>query len=211
MVNNKSFPEFCNYQTGPYMESLKNYNLPDFILKLVAKECNSDLSEKGRTEKKLQSMNQMAINLLYHIFVKCDDKKSEKYSLYRFYAYVSSMYYKCEVLINEIIPGASGKNHLVPVAVKENEMYIAVAFNKDEGKEVTKKNILKFYNIVDDIKKGIHGTQLIDAIFCSSVGFKGEALVNLEYLNDKRDKDPETKINFKTSNFENRIYSLINC
>ena len=43
---NKNFPDFGNRQTGPHIETLKNYALPDFILKLVAKECDSDLVEK---------------------------------------------------------------------------------------------------------------------------------------------------------------------
>ena len=85
-MHNKNFPEFGNQQTGPYVESLKNYALPDFILKLVAKECDSDLSEKGRTARKLQSMNQSAIELLYKIFVKCDNDTSDKDAQYRVYA-----------------------------------------------------------------------------------------------------------------------------
>ena len=208
-MHNKNFPEFGNQQTGPYVESLKNYCIPDFILKLVAKECDSDLVEKGRMNNKLQSMNQSAIELLYKIFVKCDKDNLDKYAEYRFYAFVSSMYHKCEVLLNEKIQGASGKNHRIPVAIKENEMYISIAFKKNEGKQVTKKDTTKFYDIVDDIKKGVYGTQLVDAIYCSSGGFKGEAVVNLENLSNNRAKDPEAKINFKIANFENRIYSLI--
>lgn len=206
-MNNKNFPEFGNQQTGPLVESLKNYALPDFILKLVAKECDSDLSEKGRTDKKLQSMNQTAIELLYKIFVKCDNDSSKKYSQYRFYAYVSSMYHKCEILINEAITGGSGKKYLVPVAVKENEMYIAIAFNKSKDTAVTRQEIKKFYNISDDLKQGEQGIQLVDFIYCSSAGFMGKALVELENINEKRSKDPETKINFNMAKFENQIYS----
>jgi hypothetical protein len=87
------------------VESLKNYALPDFILSLVAKECDSDLAKRGRTDKKLHSMNEESLELLYRVFVKCDKNKSGQYARYRFYAYVASMYYKCEVLINEILPG----------------------------------------------------------------------------------------------------------
>ncbi|MCH7757273.1 MAG: hypothetical protein IIA19_02165, partial [Thaumarchaeota archaeon] len=94
---NNNFPEFGTSQVGPHIETLKNYALPNFVLELVAKECNSDLSEKGRMDKKLQSMNQKAIELLYKIFVKCDKDNSEKYAQYRFYAYVSSIYHKCEI------------------------------------------------------------------------------------------------------------------
>ncbi|MDH3617940.1 MAG: hypothetical protein OEM89_04355 [Nitrosopumilus sp.] len=210
-MNNKNFPKFGNQQTGPYIEALKNYALPDFILKLVAKECDSDLSEKGRTDKKLQSMNQSAIELLYKIFVKCDNDNSEKYAKYRFYAYVSSSYHKCEILIDEMIPGNSGKNHKIPVAVKENEMYIAIAFNKSTKRAVTKKEIQKFYDISADIKQGEHGTQFIDSIYCSTSGFMGKALVQLENLNEKRSKNPESKINFNLANFENNIFSSIRC
>jgi hypothetical protein len=206
-VHNKNFPEFGNQQTGPFVESLKNYALPDFILKLVAKECDSDLSEKGRTDKKLQSMNHNAIELLYKIFVKCDEDTSKKYAQYRFYAYVSSIYHKCEILINEMITGGSGKKYLVPVAVKENEMYIAIAFNKSTDIAVTKQEIKKFYNTSNDLKQGERGMQLVDFIYCSSAGFMGKALVELENTNEKRSKDPETKINFNLAKFENQIYS----
>ena len=93
------------------LESLKNYALPDFILALFARECNSDLAERGRIDKKLHSMNEESIELLYKIFVKCDKNESGQYAQYRFYAFVASMYYKCEVLINEVMPGKSGKNY----------------------------------------------------------------------------------------------------
>ncbi len=40
---NKGFPSFGMSQAGSFVAALKNYNLPDFILALVAKDCNSDL------------------------------------------------------------------------------------------------------------------------------------------------------------------------
>ncbi len=46
---NKGFPKFGMSQAGAFVAALKNYNLPDFILVLVAKECESDLLERGRT------------------------------------------------------------------------------------------------------------------------------------------------------------------
>jgi hypothetical protein len=52
---------------------------------------------------------------------------------------------------------------------------------------------------------------LVDAIFGSSSGFKGEALVELEKLSKIRGADPENQLNFKTANFENRIYSVTKC
>lgn len=208
---NKGFPKFGMSQAGAYIAALKNYNLPDFILELIAKECNSDLLERGRIDDRLQSMNDQALELLHKIFVDCEEDEAGKFAQYRFYAYVSSMYHKCEVLVNETIPGVSGKNHKLPVAVKSNGMYIAVANNKATGKPVNKRDATKFYNIVDDLKKGDHGTQLTDAIFGSSVGFKGDALVELERLSKDRGDDPETKLNFKTANFENNIYSVTKC
>ncbi len=208
---NKGFPKFGMSQAGIYAAALKNYNLPDFILELVAKESNSDLLERGRIDDRLQSMNDEALDILHKVFVDCEEDDAGKFAQYRFFAYVSSMYHKCEVLINETIPGASGKNHKVLVAVKSNGMYIAVASNKATGNAVSKKETIKFYSIVDDIKKGDHGTQLSDAIYGSSVGFKGEALVELENLSKSRKKDAENKLDFKTANFENNIYSVLKC
>ncbi len=210
-MTNKGFPKFGMSQAGAFVAALKNYNLPDFILELVAKECKSDLNERGRIDDRLQSMNVQALNALHSIFVDCEEDEAGKFAQYRFYAYVSSMYHKCEVLINETIPGISGKNYKIPVAVKSNGMYIAVAFNKATGKPITQKETTKFYSIVDDIKKGDHGAQLTDAIYSSSVGFKGDALVQLDELSKSRKKDAENKLNFKTANFENNIYSIIKC
>jgi hypothetical protein len=208
---NKGFPKFGMSQAGSFVAALKNYNLPDFILVLVAKECKSDLLERGRIDDRLQSMNDRALELLHHVFVDCAEDEAGSFAQYRFYAYVSSMYHKCQVLINETIPGASGKNHKVPVAVKSNGMYIAVAFNKAIGKPINKREVTKFYTIVDDIKKGDHGTQLGDAIYGSSVGFRGEALVELENLSKSRNQDAEHKLDFKTASFENNIYSVTKC
>ena len=206
---NSNFPEFCTLQVGNHLESLKNYALPDFILALVAKECKSDVAERGRIDKKLHSMNEESIELLYKIFVKCDKNESGQYALYRFYAYVASMYYKSEVLINEVLPGKSGKNYKVPVAVKSNGMYVSIAVNKDIGKQVNKRDTTKFYNMADDIKKGEQGTMLYDAVYASSVGFNRDALVELERLDEARTDDSENKLNFKAAYFENDIYSTI--
>jgi hypothetical protein len=207
----KGFPSFGMTQCGSFVAALKNYNLPDFILTLVAKDCNSDLLERGRIDDRLSSMNDAALELLHKVFVDCEEDEVGKYAQYRFFAYVSSMYHKCEVEINEAIPGKSGKNHKIPIAVKHNGMYIAVGFNKPNGHTVSKRDIIKFYEIVNDVKNGEHGTQLVDGIFGSSSGFKGEALVELEKLSKIRDADPENQLNFKTANFENRIYSVTKC
>ena len=90
-------------------------------------------------------------------------------------------------------------------------MYIAVAQNKATGNPVNKKEISKFYDMVDDIKKGDHGTMLTDGIYGSSVGFRTEALVELEAMSKSREDDPENMLNFKTANFENNIYSVTKC
>jgi len=207
----KGFPSFGMTQCGSFVAALKNYNLPDFILTLVAADCNSSLLERGRIDDRLSSLNDAALELLHKVFVDCEEDEAGKYAQYRFFAYVSSMYHKCEVEINEAIPGKSGKNHKIPIAVKLNGMYIAVGFNKPNGHTVSKRDIIKFYEIVNDVKNGEHGTQLVDGIFGSSSGFKGEALVELEKLSKIRDADPENQLNFKTANFENRIYSVTKC
>ena len=211
LMANKGFPSFGMSQAGAFVTALKNYNLPDFILKLVANDTDSELLERGRISDRLQSMNDTALELLNAIFVECKEDPKGKFAQYRFFAYVSSMYHKCEILVNESIPGKSGKNHKIPVAVKSNGMYIAIAFNKPTGNPVNKKYLTAFYDIADDVKNGIHGTQLTDAIYGSSVGFQGDALVELEKLSKSRKQNPEDKLEFKTANFENRIYSVTKC
>ena len=208
---NKGFPKFGMSQAGSFVAALKNYNLPDFILVLIAKECKSELLERGRIDDRLQSMNDDALHLLHKIFVDCEEDDAGKYAQYRFFAYVSSMYHKCEVLVNETIPGKSGKNHKILVAVKNNGMYISVAQNKATGTPVNKKETNRFYEMVDDIKKGDHGTMLTDAVYGSSVGFRPDALLELKELSKSRDNDPENKLDFKTANFENNIYSVTKC
>jgi len=208
---NKGFPKFGMSQAGSFVAALKNYNLPDFILVLIAKECKSDLLERGRIDDRLQSMNDDALHLLHKIFVDCEEDDAGKFAQYRFFAYVSSMYHKCEVLVNETIPGETGKNHKILVAVKNNGMYISVAHNKAKGNPVNKKETNRFYEMVDDIKKGDHGTMLTDAVYGSSVGFRTDALVELKELSKLRDNDPENKLDFKTANFENNIYSVTKC
>ena len=208
---NKGFPKFGMSQAGSFVAALKNYSLPDFILVLIAKECKSELLERGRIDDRLQSMNDDALHLLHKVFVDCEEDDAGKYAQYRFFAYVSSMYHKCEVLVNETIPGVSGKNHKILVAVKNNGMYISVAHNKATGNPVNKKETNRFYDMVDDIKKGDHGTMLTDAVYGSSVGFRTDALVELKDLSKSRDNDPENKLDFKTANFENNIYSVTKC
>ena len=208
---NKGFPKFGMSQAGAFVTTLKNYNLPDFILVLVAKECKSELLERGRIDDRLQSMNDDALELLHKVFVDCQEDPAGKYAQYRFYAYVSSIYHKCEVIVNDTIPGATGKNHKIPVAVKNNGMYIAIAYNKATGNPVNKKELTKFYEMVDDIKKGDHGTMLTDGIYGSSVGFRLDGLKELESLSESRTDDPENMLNFKTANFENNIYSVTKC
>jgi hypothetical protein len=207
----KGFPNFGITQSGAFVAALKNYNLPDFVLALVAKDCNSTLLERGRIDDRLTSMNDESLELLHKVFIDCDEDSSGKFAQYRFFAYVSSMYHKCEILTDETIPGKSGKNYKIPIAVKNNGMYIAIGFNKPIGNTVSKKDIIRFYQIAADVKNGEHGTQLTDAIYGSSVGFKGESLVELERLSKEREDDPEYALNFKAANFENRIYSITKC
>ena len=53
---------------------------------------------------------------------------------------------------------------------------------------------------------------LTDAIYASSVEFKGESLVEIERLSVARNNDdPGKKLNFKTACFENNIYSIAQC
>ena len=71
---NKGFPKFGMSQAGAFVAALKNYNLPDFILVLIAKECKSELLERGRIDDRLQSMNDDALELLHKVFVGCEEQ-----------------------------------------------------------------------------------------------------------------------------------------
>lgn len=211
MVVNKGFPTFGLSQAGAHVMTLKNYNLPDFILEMIVKECGSGLLEKGRIIDRLQSMNDDALNMLYDIYVECKDDPEGRFAQYRFYTYISSMFHKCEIMVDEAIPGRSGADHNVQVAVKQHGMYIAVASNKTKGAPVSRNDTAKFYDTVDDIKGGEHGTQLAEAIYGSSVGFRSDALRELRRLIKARSKDAEDAIEFKTANFENSIYAVTKC
>ena len=208
---NKGFPKFGMSQSGTYVTALKNYNLPDFVLGMVAKDCNSELQTKGRIDDRLQSMNDEALRRLHSVFVDCADDGAGKFAQYRFYAYVSSMYHKCEVLVNESVPGASGKSHRMQAAVKSSGMYVAVATNKATGNPVNRRETARFYDMVADIKDGEHGTMLIDAVYASSVGFREDAVAELARLNKDRPGGPEDRLDFKAANFENNIYSVTKC
>ena len=207
----KGFPNFGITQSGAFVAALKNYNLPDFVLALVAKDCDSELLERGRIDDRLTSMNDRSLELLHKVFIDCEEDSTGKFAQYRFFAYVSSMYHKCEILTDETIPGKSGKSYKIPIAVKNNGMYIAIGFNKPIGNSISKRDVNKFYQIAVDVKNGEHGTQLTDAIYGSSVGFKGESIVELEKLSKETENDPENILNFRVANFENRIYSITKC
>jgi len=61
----KGFPSFGITQSGAFVAALQNYNLPDFILVLVAKDSNSELLKRGRINDRLSSMNDAALELLH--------------------------------------------------------------------------------------------------------------------------------------------------
>ena len=45
------------------------------------------------------------------------------------------------------IPGKSGKEHKVPIAIKSNGMYMAIAFNKATG-NANKKDVKNFIKLL---------------------------------------------------------------
>ena len=208
-MTNKGFPEFSRMQDNAHVEILKNYTIPDFVLKMIAKKCDSGFAEKGRYHAKLESMNDKSIEMLYDIFIQYKNDDAGKFTQYRFYTYVASMYPKYEILINESIQGVE-KNHKVAVAVKNGGSLVAIAENKPTGNPINKKDITKFFDVITDVKDGEYGTTLSDAIYCSSVGFRPDALVELESLKESRGIDPENIIHFKTVNFDENMYSTVN-
>ena len=111
---NQGFPRFSRMQDNAHIEILKNYTIPDFVLKMIAKTCDSGFAEKGRYHAKLESLNDKSIEMLYDIFVQYKNDNAGKFIQYRFYTYISSLYPKHEILINESIQGVE-KNHKVEV------------------------------------------------------------------------------------------------
>ncbi len=208
-MTNKGFPQFSRMQDNAHVEILKNYTIPDFVLQMIAKKCDSEFAEKGRYYAKLESMNDKSIELLHEIFVQYKNDDAGKFTQYRFYTYVSSLYPKCEIIINESIQGLQ-KKHKLPVAVKSNGSLVAIAENKPTGNSINKKDITKFFDVTSDIKNGEYGTTLSDAIYCSSVGFRPDALVELGSLKESRGVDLENIIHFKTVNFEDNMYNTVN-
>ena len=206
---NQGFPRFSRMQDNAHIEILKNYTIPDFVLKIIAKTCDSGFAEKGRYHAKLESMNDKSIEMLYDIFIQYKNDNAGKFIQYRFYTYISSLYPKHEILINESIQGVE-KNHKVEVAVNNNGSLVAIAENKPTGNAINKKDITKFFDVINDVKNGEYGTTLSDAIYCSSVGFRPDALVELESLKQSRGVDPENIIHFKTVNFQDNMYSTVN-
>ena len=77
----KGFPNFGITQSGAFVAALKNYNLPDFVLSLVAKDCNSDLLERGRIDDRLSSMNDAKL-LNYCIGSSLTAKKIQKVNMH---------------------------------------------------------------------------------------------------------------------------------
>jgi hypothetical protein len=205
---NQGFPQFSRMQDNAYVEILKNYSIPDFVLQIIAKTCDSGFAEKGRYYSKLESMNDKSIEMLYDIFVLYKNDNAEKFIQYRFYTYVSSLYPKCDVLINKSIQGLQ-KKHKVSVSVKSNGSLVAIAENKPTGNSINKKDVTKFFDMITDVKNGEYGTTLSDAIHCSSVGFRPDALVELESLKESREVNPENIIHFKTVNFEDNMYCIV--
>ena len=206
---NQGFPRFSRMQDNAHIEILKNYTIPDFVLKMIAKTCDSGFAEKGRYHAKLESMNDKSIEMLYDIFIQYKKDNTGKFIQYRFYTYISSLYPKHEILINESIQGVE-KNHTVEVTVNNNGSLVAIAENKPTGNAINKKDITKFFDVINDVKNGEYGTTLSDAIYCSSVGFRPDALVELESLKQSRGVDPENIIHFKTVNFQDNMYSTVN-
>ena len=206
---NQGFPQFSRMQDNAHVEILKNYTIPDFILKMIAKTCDSEFAEKGRYHVKLESMNVKSIELLYDIFIQYKNDDAGKFTQYRFYTYVSSLYPKCDILINESIQGKH-KKHKVAIAVKNSGSLIAIGENKTIGNSINKKDITKFFDVINDVKNGEYGTTLSDAIHCSSVGFRTDALIELESLKKSRCIDHENTIHFKTVNFEDKMYGIVN-
>src|SRR5207245_5793416 len=120
------FPTFGASKTGTYVSTLKNYNLPPFILEKVAADCKSDLIKKGRIEERLQSMNDAALELLHKVFVDCAEDSDGVFANYRFFASISSMFHKCESVLTNRFPGCFDNQPKLLFLVRKNEVRLHV-------------------------------------------------------------------------------------
>jgi hypothetical protein len=175
------------------VSQLANYNMPHFVLEMVAAKCNSELVKKGKITTILSSMNESALTLLHKIFVQCEDDDTGEFSDFRFGVFVSSKVH-AKLMFDQTINGKSGVAYKVKVAVFGDQGLIAVGENKPTGEKVSSEELLRFSEMVKDISKSNDGQNLLYGFYGSSVGY--EKGFSKAFVGNKKTKAPANKYGY---------------
>jgi hypothetical protein len=155
------------------VSQLANYTLPQFVLEKVASRCGSHLARKGKIKTILDGMNESALELLYKIFIKCEDDEQGEFSDFRFGVFLSTRLHS-KVAFDQAVTGKSGKIYKVKVAVFGDQGMIAVGQNKSTGGKVSIDELKEFNEMIMDVSRSIDGINLLYAFYCSSLGYDSD-------------------------------------
>ena len=175
------------------VSQLAHYNLPHFVLEMVAVKCNSELVKKGKIATILSSMNESALTLLHRIFVQCEDDETGEFSNFRFGVFVSSRVHS-KLMFDQTLVGKSGVAYKVKVAVFGDQGLIAVGENKPTGEKVSTEELLRFNEMVKDVSRSSDGQNMLYAFYGSSVGYdKG---FSKAFVGNRKTKAPANKYGY---------------
>ncbi|MFQ5969519.1 MAG: hypothetical protein ACE5J2_03370 [Nitrososphaerales archaeon] len=169
---------------------LANYNLPPFVLEMVASKCGSELARKGKITTILDSMNESALTLLHKIFVECEDDEEGEFSDYRFGVFVSSKVHS-KIMFDQSVRGKSGTVYNVKVAVFGGKGLVAVGENKSTGRKVSLDELERFNNMVKDVSRSEDGLNMLYAFYGSAVGYEEGAF--RAFLDTVKQSNPANK------------------
>ena len=172
---------------------LAHYNLPHFVLEMVAVKCNSELVKKGKIATILSSMNESALTLLHRIFVQCEDDETGEFSNFRFGVFVSSRVHS-KLMFDQTLVGKSGVAYKVKVAVFGDQGLIAVGENKPIGEKVSTEELLHFNEMVKDVSRSDDGQNMLYAFYGSSVGY--EKGFSKAFVGNRKTKAPANKYGY---------------
>ena len=175
------------------VSQLANYNMPHFVLEMVAAKCNSELVKKGKITTILSSMNESALSLLHKIFVQCEDDDTGEFSDFRFGVFVSSKVH-AKLMFDQTVTGKSGAAYKVKVAVFGDQGLIALGENKSRGERVSLDELQRFAEMIKDVSKSNDGQNLLYGFYGSSVGY--EKGFSKAFVGSRQTKTPVNKYGY---------------
>lgn len=175
------------------VSQLANYNMPHFVLEMVAVKCNSELVKKGKITTILSSMNESALSLLHKIFVQCEDDDTGEFSDFRFGVFVSSKVH-AKLMFDQTVTGKSGVAYKVKVAVFGDQGLIALGENKSKGEKVSLDELQHFAEMIKDVSKSNDGQNLLYGFYGSSVGY--EKGFSKAFVGSRQTKTPVNKYGY---------------